>query len=134
MAENKEFKLSSFSSAVSVPDPKLAADFYVSNFSGHIKFDCGWYIVVEIDGQDICFSKPQNPEDAYKGGLTLNFEVSDVDAEYERLQSLGLDICCEPKDYEWGHRALFLSDKMNIGIYIYSLGCPVDEKFKNAIL
>ena len=133
MAENNDPKFTNFSPAIKVADPKLAADFYVAYFSGRLKFDCGWYIVVEVDGQDICFMKPQNSEELYQNGLTFNFEVSDVDAEYERLRSLGVNIKGEPENHEWGDRSFFLFDNVNIGIYIYT-PCEIGEKFKDAII
>jgi uncharacterized glyoxalase superfamily protein PhnB len=44
------------------------------------------------------------------GKLTLGFTVEDVDAEYERLQALGVTFVTRPTTYRWGNRAMHFRD------------------------
>jgi len=44
------------------------------------------------------------------GSVTLNFRVDDVDAEYARLQTLGVAFITQPKTYPWGNRAVHFWD------------------------
>jgi catechol 2,3-dioxygenase-like lactoylglutathione lyase family enzyme len=44
------------------------------------------------------------------GGFTMGFEVSDVDEEFIRLQTLGVFFVKQPKSYPWGTRSVWFRD------------------------
>ena len=44
------------------------------------------------------------------GSYTIEFEVDDVDAEYERLQTLGVEIVKVPTTQTWGRRSVWFRD------------------------
>jgi predicted enzyme related to lactoylglutathione lyase len=69
-------------------------DFYVKNFGAKVTFDCGWYVNLEFGkGASLQFMAPQPDQPACNpAGLTYNFSVSDVVAEYQSLTATGLAI------------------------------------------
>jgi catechol 2,3-dioxygenase-like lactoylglutathione lyase family enzyme len=44
------------------------------------------------------------------GKMTIGFNVDDVDAEYERLKSLGVEFVTRPRTYPWGARSVHFRD------------------------
>lgn len=53
---------------------------------------------------------PGSMQGAGHGSVTLAFEVEDVDAEYERLKTLGVTFVKLPATYPWGARAFWFRD------------------------
>lgn len=47
---------------------------------------------------------------AGNGNVTLMFEVKDVDAEYERLKTLGVEFVKLPETHPWGARSFWFHD------------------------
>lgn len=104
--------------------------FYESNFSAKIIFDCRWYVNLCINGNgpSIQFMKPQGDMPEFNGaGVTLNFKVDDVDAEYERLIKAGLQTAMPLEDHPWGDRGFSVIDPIGNAVYIYSDREPSDE-------
>lgn len=44
------------------------------------------------------------------GHTTISFSVEDVDAEYARLQEMGIAFMTQPHTYPWGARSVHLRD------------------------
>jgi len=98
-------------------------DFYVRFLGARVAFDCGWYIHLQFGSPaaNVAFmsprggqSQPLNP-----AGLTLNFQVQDVDAEHSRLTDLGLRGLTAPEDHPWGDRSFSLHDPNGIELCLY---------------
>ena len=53
---------------------------------------------------------PLSMQGAGYGSFTIAFEVSDVDAEYERLKSLDVEFVKLPATHPWGCRSLWFRD------------------------
>ncbi|HMN62001.1 MAG TPA: VOC family protein [Anaerolinea sp.] len=53
---------------------------------------------------------PGSMRAAGTGCATLMFEVEDVDAEYERLAGLGVEVVKPPQTHPWGSRAAWFRD------------------------
>ncbi|NKB69751.1 MAG: hypothetical protein GKR89_21990 [Candidatus Latescibacteria bacterium] len=53
---------------------------------------------------------PGSMKGAGAGGYTVEFQVDDVDAEYTRLQALGVEIVKPPTTQTWGRRSLWFRD------------------------
>jgi catechol 2,3-dioxygenase-like lactoylglutathione lyase family enzyme len=47
---------------------------------------------------------------AGNGGVTIMFEVQEVDAEYERLKTLGVEFVMLPTTHPWGSRSFWFRD------------------------
>ena len=44
------------------------------------------------------------------GSYTIEFEVEDVDQEFERLQAMNVEIVKPPTTQPWGHRSVWFRD------------------------
>ncbi len=95
------------------------ACFYEQHFRFARVFSSDWYIHLQstedpsvnlaiLDGDN-----PTVPACAQGGratGLLLNFEVEDVDAEYARAQTHGLDVQLALRDEDFGQRHFIVRD------------------------
>jgi len=104
-------------------------DFYVKHFGAKITFDCGWYVNLEFGkGASLQFMAPQPDQPACNPvGLTYNFSVSDVDAEFHSLAASGLVTVMSLEDHPWGDRGFAVQDLNGIVLYIYSEREPSPE-------
>lgn len=59
--------------------------------------------------------------------MILNFEVEDVDSEYERFKEQNVEIIQNLKDEEWGQRHFIISDPNGILIDIIEMIEPSIE-------
>lgn len=97
--------------------------FYTVYFAARTVFDCGWYVSLQIgvDGPTIQFMQPRENMPSFTGaGITLNFKVEDVDAEYHRLTSACLQTVSPLEDHPWGDRGFAVLDPIGNSVYIYS--------------
>ncbi len=53
---------------------------------------------------------PGSMNHAGTGSFTLGFEVDDVDAEYERLKALQVEVVKPPQTHPWGCRSFWFRD------------------------
>jgi uncharacterized glyoxalase superfamily protein PhnB len=99
-------------------DVEALAAFYARLVAAHVTLN-DYYVEVPAGPATIGFSKrrfteyraddappPGSPHDA----LVLDFEVSDVDAEYERVASLGVEWVMPPTTQPWGNRSMIFRD------------------------
>ena len=113
---------------------KIAAtrDFYVQHFGFQIIFEADWYVSLKsADGRyEVAFvaynhetvvAESQKPV----GGLLLNFEVDDADAEYERLiKTLGLPLRRELLTEDFGQRHFTTADPNGVLIDVIQVVPP----------
>lgn len=106
-----------------------ARDFYRTFFDARLTFDCDWYINLEFgDGLSLQFMEPQAGQPLCNtDGLTYNFCVADVDAEYRRLTIAGLEAALPIADHPWGDRGFAVKDPSGVTLYIYSNREPAPE-------
>ncbi len=64
--------------------------------------------IFSIDGMEQM--APQSMQGAGHGSFTIGIQVDDVDAEYERLSRLGVEIVKLPASYPWGSRSFWFRD------------------------
>jgi catechol 2,3-dioxygenase-like lactoylglutathione lyase family enzyme len=87
-------RLSSFYPVIATEDVAAAHDFYARHFGFEATFAADWYVSLHrpdapqyelalLDGAHPTI--PEGHRVPVKGGLLLNFEVDDVDAEHRRL-------------------------------------------------
>ncbi len=98
------------------------ADFYCQYFGFNKAFDSDWYVHL-MSGEDksvnlaILNGQHETVPQGARGsvsGLILNFEVDDVDAEYERLVQAGLEILLPLRDEEFGQRHFITCDPAGV--------------------
>ena len=93
------------------------ADFYTRLLGVQAEGDEN-HVDLKVDGADLTiFSTqgmesmaPQSMQGAGHGSLTISFEVHDVDGEYERLKTMGVEIVKPPVSYPWGTRSVWFRD------------------------
>ena len=122
-----------FSPTIFVENPAASCDFYIEHFDAKIKFDSGWYMIVAVGDCELCFMKPQSPDQSiFNGkGLMYSFEIENVDSEHSRLSKLGVTVVIPLEDYPWGDRAFGILDPHGIILYFYKLIKPTEE-YKNS--
>ncbi|MEZ9595587.1 VOC family protein [Shewanella sp. 10N.261.52.F9] len=105
-------------------------NFYLKYFSASTVFDCGLYVTLRVGqgGPEISIISPQEGMTTFSGGgVMLNFKVEDADAEYARLNQIGLEISIPIADPPWGDRGFSVSDPIGNLVYIYSDRKPSQE-------
>ena len=111
-------------------------DFYTRHFNFEITFEADWYISLrskESPAHELAlmdYRHPSLPEEYREPtkGLLLNFEVADVDQEYDRLKKGGLSIVYEIKSEEWGQRHFITKDPNGLLIDVIQ-NIPPTEAF-----
>lgn len=98
-------------------------EFYTKNLEFSVKFENEWFVLLERDGREVAFMIPnlafQNQ--IFRGefggkGLWLTIEVSDVEAEYKRIQNLDVSLVVELRQEEWGETHFSIVDPNGIGV------------------
>ena len=124
-------KANNLSSAIITNKIDESREFYIKNFNAKITFDCGWYLNMEFGEKtsSLQFMSPQEPNQAVceGNGIMYNFDVDDVDLEYEKLTKLGNQIIMPLEDHPWGDRGFSILDPNGIMLYIYSMREPAEE-------
>jgi uncharacterized glyoxalase superfamily protein PhnB len=97
--------------------PRLRV-FYESVFGGKSEGD-EYHAGLSLDGLTVTFDYvevvQENPTFYYVSGggannVIVGFNVDDVDAEYQRLLSLGVEMLNEPTTHPWGARSFQFKD------------------------
>lgn len=106
-------------------------EFYTKKLGFTVKFENEWFLLLERGGREIAFMQPnlefQNEifREEYTGkGMWLTVEVENVEAEYERIKSLDVQIAVELRIEEWGETHFSVVDPNNIGIDFVKYHAP----------
>jgi catechol 2,3-dioxygenase-like lactoylglutathione lyase family enzyme len=132
-------KINSFYPVILTKNVLASKDFYTKHFPFDVTFDAGWYVslkarqgfpfelaLLEPDHDTI----PAGFRSTLSGGLILNFEVDDADAEYARLTTAGLPIHLEIRSEAFGQRHFITSDPNGVLIDIIQIIPPSEEYAK----
>ena len=129
-------KINSFYPVILTKNPPGSKDFYTTFFLFEVTFDAGWYVSLKAR-QEFPFELallepghdtiPEGFRTVLNGGLILNFEVNDADAEYERLKSAGLPIHLEIRSEKFGQRHFITSDPNGILIDLIQVIPPSED-------
>lgn len=100
------------------------ADFYVSNFRFQKVFDSDWYLHLQsAEDPDVNIAVLDGTHEtipaAGRGqvsGLLINFEVENVDREYDRAKAANLPILLELRDEPFGQRHFITQDPNGVMI------------------
>lgn len=117
-----------------------SSNFYVINFRFKPVFKTDWYVSLKMSENPIPYELaiidrshqtiPSNYRKVVQG-LILNFEVKNVDDEYERLiLSENLPLIQDIKDEDFGQRHFITSDPNGILIDVIQI-IPPDETYRS---
>lgn len=129
-------QLSSFYPVIGAVQVATTSDFYVQHFDFEVVFEADWYVSLKRKGDYpfelaiLDFTHDTVPEDYRKPvqGLLLNFEVPDVDTEYERLISkAGLPLVKDIKSETFGQRHFITVDPEGVLIDVITVIEPTEE-------
>lgn len=129
--------INSFYPVIMTDDVAAGKTFYTQHFGFEVTFEADWYVSLKTRSTPrfelalLDHTHPTVP-DSYRGringGLILNFEVDDADAEFERLRSAGLPIHLELRSEAFGQRHFITADPNGILIDVIQV-IPPDEAF-----
>ncbi|WP_025898369.1 VOC family protein [Sneathiella glossodoripedis] len=110
-------------------------EFYCKYFKFKKVFESDWYVHLtssESEGVNLAIldgrheTIPQQVRGAVSG-VILNFEIDDVDSEYERLSAEGLEILLPLRDEAFGQRHFITVDPNGVLIDIIKIIPPTGE-------
>ncbi|WP_439590035.1 VOC family protein [Hydrogenophaga sp.] len=113
------------------------ARFYEDHFRFMRQFDSDWYIHLQsaedpsvnlavLDRNHPTIPAPARGQQV--SGMLLNFEVADVDAEYERAVAQGLTVLLAIRDEDFGQRHFIVQDPNGVMIDVIQ-PIPPSEAF-----
>lgn len=98
-------------------------DFYIQVLEADVIFESDWFVLLNIQGQQLALMLPNLENQApmfqapLKGpGIWLGVDVDNVDEHYQRVKSMGVDIALDIRDEAWGDRHFAILDPNGIGI------------------
>ncbi|MEO9460358.1 MAG: VOC family protein [Lentilitoribacter sp.] len=128
-------KLTQYYPVVQTKDVEGTAEFYKTHFGFVSRFDSDWYIHLQSETDEhINLAVLQHDHETIpevgrgvSAGVILNFEVDDVDIEYEKMNSAGVRIVKDLQNEEFGQRHFIALDPNGILIDIIKPIPPSDE-------
>jgi catechol 2,3-dioxygenase-like lactoylglutathione lyase family enzyme len=130
-------KVSSFYPVILTDQVAATAAFYSENFGFERVFEADWYVSMRMSDSNTPYelaildaAHSTIPEKFRTGvtGLILNFEVDDVDAEYERLiRTNKLPLQLDIRSEDFGQRHFITSDPNGVLIDVITVIPPTDE-------
>jgi len=129
-------KITSYYPVIMTRQVAATAAFYVEHLGFQILFEADWYVHLQsvadanvnlavLDGDH--HTIPERARGGQVGGLLLNFEVDDVDAEYTRLKQAGLPILLKLRDEAFGQRHFITADPNGVLIDVIKPIPPAQE-------
>ena len=132
--------LTSFYPVLCTTDLARSRDFYTGMFGFGITFEADWYISLRRPGPpdyELALLDPTHPSlpEGYRrpvAGLVLNFEVTDVDAEWQRLVvDGGLTPVLKIRSETFGQRHFIVADPAGVLVDVITPIEPGDEYLEN---
>ncbi|MGW7411523.1 VOC family protein [Streptomyces sp. NPDC054863] len=130
-------KLGGFYPVLASRDVAAARDFYTRHLGFEVTFEADWYVSLrrpdapQYELALLDHSHPTLPEGhraALTGGLLLNFEVNDVDAEHRRLVTeAGLLELLPLRTEEFGQRHFIVAAPDGVLIDVITVVPPSEE-------
>ncbi|MFI6987578.1 VOC family protein [Nonomuraea wenchangensis] len=126
-------ELSSVYPVVCTEDLAASKDFYVRLFGYEVTFEADWYVSLRRGPYELALLDHEHPTlpAAYRrpvAGLLLNFEVADVDAEWERLvvrEGLAPELTLRDEDF--GQRHFIVADPNGVLVDVITPIAPTEE-------
>lgn len=125
-------RVSSYYPVIMTSDVGGTAAFYQRHFGFKPAFTSDWYVHLTLPENEHVNLAVLNgghetiPEEGRGSvsGLLINFEVEDVDAEYQRLQAAGLPILLALRDESFGQRHFITKDPNGVLIDVITPIAP----------
>jgi predicted enzyme related to lactoylglutathione lyase len=115
-------------SRIVTDDVERLAAFYASLLGVSVALN-EYYVEVPAGPVTVGFSKRRFTEYADRGpaagqgcrdDVVLDFEVADIDAEYQRIAALGVTVVTPPTTQPWGSRSMIFRDPGGNLVNIFS--------------
>ena len=112
-----------------------STDFFKNNFDFSLTFESDWYMSLRSNSNPnfelalLDSRHPSIPEN-YRNraqGVIINFEVADVDNEYQRLKANDIKMILDIRSEEWGQRHFIVEDPNGILIDVIQNIEPTNE-------
>ena len=102
-------------------DVEAAAAFYASAFGAEVVLN-EFYVEVPVGEVTVGFSKARFTECGVTdtSQVILDFEVDDVDAEFARLDALGVEWVQRPTTQPWGNRSMTFRAPEGVLVNVFS--------------
>ncbi|MFF7203027.1 MULTISPECIES: VOC family protein [unclassified Streptomyces] len=130
-------ELGGFYPVLATRDVAASRDFYTRHFGFEVTFEADWYVSLrrpdapQYELALLDHAHPTIPEGhrvALRGGLLLNFEVDDVDAEHQRLVAEGdLHEVLPLRTEEFGQRHFIVAAPDDVLIDVITVVPPGEE-------
>ena len=128
-------KTTGYNPVIMTSDVAATAAFYVRHFGFRPLFEVEWYVHLQsAEDARVNLAVIDGSHDTIPAvgrgrvsGLLLNFEVEDVDAEYERLKAAGLPMLLELRDEDFGQRHFITRDPNGVLIDVIKPIAPTAE-------
>ncbi|MFI8946750.1 VOC family protein [Streptomyces sp. NPDC053750] len=130
-------KLGGFYPVLASRDVAASRDFYTRHLGFDVTFEADWYVSLrrpdapQYELALLDHTHPTVPEGhraALRGGLLLNFEVDDVDAEHQRLVAeAGLSEVLPLRTEEFGQRHFIIAAPDDVLIDVITVVPPSQE-------
>jgi len=128
-------KTTGYNPVIMTSEVAATAAFYVRHFGFRPLFEVDWYVHLQsaedarvnlaiLDGSHETIPAVGRGRIS---GLLLNFEVEDVDAEYQRLKAAGLPMLLELRDEDFGQRHFITQDPNGVLIDVIKPIAPTAE-------
>lgn len=128
--------INSFYPVIMTKDVAESKAFWTAYFPFEVVFDAGWYVSLKAN-QQVPFelallesghpTVPERFRGKFNGGLILNIEVEDVDAEHERMHRIGLPMHLPIRSEDFGQRHFITSDPNGVLIDVIQVIPPSAE-------
>ncbi|MGA5643208.1 VOC family protein [Streptomyces sp. CS081A] len=130
-------RLGGFYPVLATRDVAASQDFYTRHFGFETTFEADWYVSLRrpdapqyelalLDHAHPTF--PEGHRAALRGGLLLNFEVDDVDAEHRRLVTeAGLSEVLALRTEEFGQRHFIVAAPDGVLVDVITVVPPGEE-------
>lgn len=126
-------KINSLYPVIMTDDVAGSKAFWTTHFPFTVAFEADWYVSLTT-GQQPAFelalldpshpSVPQAFRRKFEGGLIVNIEVDDVDAEYERLRRAALPVHLALRSEEFGQRHFITADPNGVLVDVIQVIAP----------
>lgn len=111
------------------------AAFYIDHFGFNAVFDSSWYVHLQSTADEtvnlaVLDCRHDTIPDGYRKpvqGLLINFEIDDVDGEYERLKNAGLPILLPLRSEDFGQRHFITRDPAGVMVDVIKVIPPSAE-------
>ncbi|MFY0665214.1 MAG: VOC family protein [Natronospirillum sp.] len=129
-------KFNGFYPVIMTHDVAGSKAFYTEHFGFEVVFDTDWYVSLRAAEEPLFElailnathdTVPEGFRQAMSGGLILNFEVDDVDAEYSRIQRANLPIHLDIRSEDFGQRHFITADPNGVLIDVIKVIPPSAE-------